>query len=266
MTKDVFDQVLSSSSYLRSVTAKKLGYQILSSIPLFHRLDEKGAHMIIDSMTVVEYHPNSYICRHGAPALSMYLITEGMCRVSTNKFDSTEQEIKRLVPGDYFGDDSLIIPKSFRPFNVMTMENVTCLMISRSTLEKFGSLFEQSTRLQETFIAPSKSTRRRKENTCHRRRITAFGDMNEPNLANEHSIVRRMCTFFMDSAWISQYWKMFRNMIIHPKSIAEYGPHAEVIMAMDHLDRHSIVEAVRSKVYNILVTHVAIVHSLYTSE
>ena len=83
-----------------------------------------------------------------------------------------------------------------------------------------------------------------------RRRITAFGEHNEPNERNESMILKKMSTFIMETLWISLYWKLYRCLILTPKREKEFGSHVKEFLIHD--DRSSAVYSIMAKVQHVL--------------
>lgn len=78
-----------------------------------------------------------YICRQGTSGNLFYILTEGECVCTSNTDDPTvEKEIKKIYPGDSFGEFSMTNVNSKRLYNIISKTSVVCMSVSRNTLQQ----------------------------------------------------------------------------------------------------------------------------------
>jgi CRP/FNR family transcriptional regulator, cyclic AMP receptor protein len=81
----------------------KRGLAVLEHVPLFEGLSKRQLRRILDSADEVRYMPGASIVKEGEPGDSFYVIIEGQAKVTRGK-----KTLSRLVPGDFFGEISLL--------------------------------------------------------------------------------------------------------------------------------------------------------------
>ena len=81
----------------------KRGQAVLERVPLFEGLSKAQLRQIRDLTDEVRYMESASIVKEGAPADSFYVILEGQATVKR-----TGRTIARLLPGDFFGEISLL--------------------------------------------------------------------------------------------------------------------------------------------------------------
>ena len=246
MTKSEFDIILIAAQESKLRTGKRIARDLFNTIPSLQNLDDIVKGKLIDAMSAMTYQPYTYICRENTPGNSFFIVSDGICRVTVMKPDMTERETGRLSSGDYFGEGALTDPSNMRNCNVVASSPVTCMMLTRTDFNTILKTMKES--------AAAASTRdggkfRKKGNKGSRRRITAFGSFNEPNAANESVITKRMTTFMMESLWLSQYWKLYREYLFRGHD--QYGPIAASIMEQYGDDRYAAVTAIQNACHEI---------------
>jgi CRP-like cAMP-binding protein len=85
------------------VVAKPKVANILASVPLFEGLSKKQLKRLGDITEVAKFMPQATVIKQGDPGDSLYVITSGEAKVVANG-----RTIHRLLPGDHFGEISLI--------------------------------------------------------------------------------------------------------------------------------------------------------------
>ncbi|CRK93803.1 CLUMA_CG007330, isoform A [Clunio marinus] len=118
--------------------------KFLKSIPLLQNLDDNELCKIADVLELEFYPDGAYIIRQGAVGDNFFLISQGNVKV-TQKIPgrSTEEEIRTLGRGDYFGEQSLL-KEDRRSANIIAMApGVECLTLDRESFKQhIGDLEE----------------------------------------------------------------------------------------------------------------------------
>jgi CRP-like cAMP-binding protein len=86
-------------------TIKAPGWKVLGNVPLFSGLQQRDLKRIAALADEVWFPPGRFVIEEGKPALAFYVILDGTARVVRAK---TGQLLRVLVPGDHFGELSLI--------------------------------------------------------------------------------------------------------------------------------------------------------------
>jgi len=85
-----------------STSSKHLDAQ-LAGVPLLAHLSKRQRHRLLDESRVVRHDPGRQLAAEGEMALALHVLLSGRAAVSVNG-----RELRRLGPGDYFGEISLI--------------------------------------------------------------------------------------------------------------------------------------------------------------
>lgn len=83
----------------------------IAACSLFKHLPQDKIQTLTSSATLLEVAPGQTIVQEGTPVASLYLVADGVVRVSTVSLDR-EVELKHLGRGSYFGEVSLLSGKS----------------------------------------------------------------------------------------------------------------------------------------------------------
>jgi CRP/FNR family transcriptional regulator, cyclic AMP receptor protein len=112
----------------------KGGQELLAQVPLFSHLSRRQLRRLADSTTEQRYMEGARIVREGEEGDSFFVIIEGQARV-VNKSDET---INELVPGDFFGEISLL-DGGVRTASVVAETPLTVLVLKRNAFRKIVS-------------------------------------------------------------------------------------------------------------------------------
>lgn len=134
------------------------------------------------------------------------------------------------------GEVALIESSSRRTANVISLEAVNCLTLSRNDFHrllkslKVKILEHQATRGVSTQQADPNSEIKQLNSLSRKRRISGYnthGQRDEVRIAN---ILRRFARFTTESLWNSIYSRMYREMLLDPNKVNEYGKYALFVM------------------------------------
>jgi CRP-like cAMP-binding protein len=81
----------------------KRGQAVLERVPLFEDLTRTQLRQIRDLAEEVRYMPDASVVKEGEPGDSFYVIVEGSAKVRRKG-----RTLARLLPGDFFGEISLL--------------------------------------------------------------------------------------------------------------------------------------------------------------
>lgn len=113
--------------------AKRPGTELLAGVPLFDGLSVRHLRRIRDLAEPADYMAGASLVKQGTPGDSFFVILEGLAKVVVGK-----RTINRLMPGDYFGEISLL-DGGERTASVVSETPLKVLMIER---KKFLRLLE----------------------------------------------------------------------------------------------------------------------------
>jgi CRP/FNR family transcriptional regulator, cyclic AMP receptor protein len=107
------------------------GYEaILASVPLFDGLSKRHLKRVYELAESADYMANATVVKEGTDADAFYVILSGMASVMTRG-----RRINRLMPGDYFGEISLL-DGGVRTASVRSETALTLLIIQRKAFLK----------------------------------------------------------------------------------------------------------------------------------
>ena len=123
--------------------AKRSGVEILKGVPLFAGLSTRHLKRIRDIAEEANYMAGASLVKEGAEGDSFFVILEGMAKVMVGK-----RVINRLLPGDYFGEISLL-DGGKRTASVVSETPMRVLIIDR---KKFLKLLEEENAITLTML------------------------------------------------------------------------------------------------------------------
>ena len=82
--------------------------ELLQSIPLFESLSKDARDFIEDRLKHETFASGEVIVRQGDTGDSLYIITDGLVKVTKRDRTGKSRELTRLRTGDYFGEMSLL--------------------------------------------------------------------------------------------------------------------------------------------------------------
>ena len=110
--------------------AKRAGTQLLAGVPLFAGLPTKHLKRIRDLAEPADYMAGASLVKEGTEGDAFFVILEGLAKVVVGK-----RTINRLMPGDYFGEISLL-DGGLRSASVVSETPLKVLVIDRARFLK----------------------------------------------------------------------------------------------------------------------------------
>ena len=110
--------------------AKAAGTQMLAGVPLFAGLSTKHLKRIRDLAEPADYMAGASLVKEGTEGDAFYVILEGLAKVMVGR-----RAINQLMPGDYFGEISLL-DGGVRSASVVSETPLKVLIISRKRFLK----------------------------------------------------------------------------------------------------------------------------------
>ena len=110
--------------------AKRAGTQLLAGVPLFAGLPTKHLKRIRDLAEPADYMAGASLVKEGTEGDAFFVILEGLAKVVVGK-----RTINRLMPGDYFGEISLL-DGGLRSASVVSETPLKVLVIDRAPFLK----------------------------------------------------------------------------------------------------------------------------------
>src|ERR1700728_869216 len=104
---------------------------LLSRVPLFEKLSRRDLGRLVKAGHQVEYPADQLLTSDDEGGISFFVIVEGEARV-----DVKDKEVRRLGPGDYFGEMALI-DRTVRSATVVAETDVACLGFTSWTFRPF---------------------------------------------------------------------------------------------------------------------------------
>jgi CRP-like cAMP-binding protein len=110
--------------------AKRGTEAVLAVVPLFEGLSSRHLKRIRDISDMVEFMPGAAIVKEGSPGDSFFVVAQGQAKVTAKG-----RTIRRLLPGDYFGEIALL-DGGERTATVASETPMTLVEIKRSAFTK----------------------------------------------------------------------------------------------------------------------------------
>jgi CRP-like cAMP-binding protein len=110
--------------------AKRAGTQLLAGVPLFAGLPTKHLRRIRDLAEPADYMAGASLVKEGTEGDAFFVILEGLAKVVVGT-----RTINRLMPGDYFGEISLL-DGGLRSASVVSETPLKVLVIDRAPFLK----------------------------------------------------------------------------------------------------------------------------------
>lgn len=263
MTKLKFDELLATSNKIVSENRKQIGQNVLDTVPLFKAMTTVNKRKLLEAMIPMTYLSSSYICRQGTTGNTFFILTDGTCRVTINQPDHSEKEVARLHAGDFFGEVALIETSNRRTANVISLEAVSCLTLNRSDFNRL--LKSLKVKLHEQQVLRSNKnvevlgsshadylTNMKQLNTLsQKRRVSGFNTHGQRDDMRIASLLKRTGAFMNIALWNSLYSRYYRDILLDPNKVVEYGKYAAFILRSNDL-RFEAVSAIREQTIRIL--------------
>ncbi|MBW2699227.1 MAG: cyclic nucleotide-binding domain-containing protein [Deltaproteobacteria bacterium] len=120
----------------------------LPRTPLLSDLTGPEVDALIDELVPVVAAAGTIICREGEPAESMFLIVEGLVKISSRDKEGKPLWLTNLVEGDFFGEFGLL-GDGIRHADVEAVEDTELLRFGR---EQLARVVERHPRVQEVLF------------------------------------------------------------------------------------------------------------------
>jgi CRP/FNR family transcriptional regulator, cyclic AMP receptor protein len=112
----------------------KGGQELLAQVPLFSHLSRRQLKRLAESATEQRYMEGAPIVREGEDGDSFFVIVEGQARVT----DARGKKVNQLVPGDFFGEISLL-DGGARTASVVSDTPMRMMVLKRNAFRKIVS-------------------------------------------------------------------------------------------------------------------------------
>eukprot|EP00937_MAST-01D_sp_MAST-1D-sp2_P002810 g2810.t1 len=124
--------------------------EALAHVPVLSHLSVFDRNHLVNCMLPVHYSPGQYICRQGELGETFYIMLGGVCKVTitqSRESGAAEIEVRRLKPGDFFGEMALMRDDSLRTANVVALTPLSCMVLHNTHFQQFRKQLD-STLLQ----------------------------------------------------------------------------------------------------------------------
>ena len=239
MKKKRFDEIVATSNAKQARHRYNIGKSVLSVVPVFSKFSPAFKDIVLEVMQPLHFPPGSYICKEGQLASSFFIILDGTAKCTIRDVhgeDATDEtEIGRLGGSSYFGDGALLDPSHTRNCNVISIGDVSCMVLQRSDFATiYRSLKEEEDDKQKAMMKKKSGGMSSTSKPGGKRQVSAFAkgakQSDEPHPEKAKTIVARMARFITESTWISLYSKMYRAMVLDQSNIEDYGKIAWELM------------------------------------
>ena len=112
-------------------------YKIIESSDFASSLSEKTMGILADSMTLCDYKKPANLYKKGSMVSKFIFICSGSC----NMVNESNEIVRNLKPGDFFGLISLFT-KSTKDFSLLVNENTTTLELKKTDLDKLTTKYD----------------------------------------------------------------------------------------------------------------------------
>ena len=127
----------------------------LAQVPLFAGMPSRFLKRLADKMDEQRFMEGATIVRQGEPGDTFYVIIEGEAKVT----DAKGRALSRLIPGDFFGEISLM-DGGPRTATVVAETNMTALALSR---KDFSALLQSEPKVTVGLLKHASGLLRRLE-------------------------------------------------------------------------------------------------------
>ncbi len=261
MKKKRFDEIVATSNAKQARHRYNIGKSVLSVVPVFSKFSPAYRDIVLEVMQPLHFPPGSYICKEGQLASSFFIMLDGTARCTIRDVHGDagdEAEIGKLGGSSYFGEMALLDPSHTRNCNVISIGDVSCMVLQRSD---FATIYRS---LKEEEGDKQKAMMKKKSGggagggskSGGKRQVSAFAkgakQSDEPQPEKLKTLVARMVRFITESTWISMYSKMYRAMVLDRSKIEDYGKIAWELMLPTHGPNPTRNEAIKCITENCL--------------
>lgn len=108
---------------------------ILSNIDIFSALNESEINLLGTEIQQRRFKKNTVVITQGDDGDSMFVLVEGLLKVSIKTEDGTTIDAAQITPGDFFGEMSLLTGEK-RSATITALTDTVMFEISKSSIEK----------------------------------------------------------------------------------------------------------------------------------
>jgi len=117
-------------------------------VPVFKGLSDSEIHQIESIVESNVYDKGTFVFREGEKSDSLFVLNEGLIKLTQNSSDGKEHIIRFLFPGDYFGQFALLQNKQ----NYVNAEMIETGTVCHLHRQHFIPLLERNTTMAYNFI------------------------------------------------------------------------------------------------------------------
>ena len=212
-------------------------------------------------MQNVTFAAGSLICKQGTTGNTFYVVTSGCCKITIDTEDHKEKEVNKIYAGDFFGEAALVDASSRRTANVIAVDNVTCMSLSKA---EFNYLLKGV----KTTLVNSREKKRLSDLQAlgklkrggdanggganeKGRRISAMDSKGQRQEQRVSRYVKCCSRYIFESLHLSMYARLYRMFLLREMLSAEYGELAHRV-TLDHDTLATAVIGIRGTVVEIL--------------
>ena len=212
---------------------------VIKTLPFLSSLPPSLKSEVACAFNLITIQADTYILREGSIGNTFYILIFGSCVVSknlkviqdNNNVDEIEEvEVNILNTGDYFGEMALINPGAKRSANVKSLEQCTCLSLSRQEFERLLNteenkawFIENTTRSNTQLVSRSEKEKSFAYYLSKLRRISGFDCFNVKNSSMTSNLFERVTKFMTESLYNSLYSRLYRQIVLNEDKLIEYG-------------------------------------------
>jgi len=130
-------------------------------VPLFANLKKDDLKAVVNLVKRSQHPAGSEICRQGRLGRTAYIVESGELRVIHVNPQGMRREVARLVPGDFFGETSLLLGEP-RDATVQVVQDATLLSLDKDELDQL--LHERPSVLDALNMSPEINRKRHAQN------------------------------------------------------------------------------------------------------
>lgn len=232
LLKSTYSSIMDSTKQVVVEIRDQLARDVVSKVKIFQQLTTANRLQVLDAMVPVVFPERSYICRQGKLGKGFYVIVEGTCMVTYNDPTGEERNIRVLEAGDYFGEIALMTSNNKSTANVVALETVSCMSLSKADFHVLLATIEEEMMKQNMMKGVAEDSanaiqRKAMKQLTARRRITGVDLHNVRSELRIDSILMRMGKFMSESLWNSMYSRYYRMIVLNSdklEKLEKFGP------------------------------------------
>ena len=263
LSKTIFDEICKNqrNNFTGSKRKELAGKDVTEKVPLFKSLSAALKKKIVETMQNVSFPAGSVICKQGTTGNTFYVVTSGCCKITIDTEDYKEKEVNKIYAGDFFGEAALVDASSRRTANVIAVDNVTCMSLSKA---EFNYLLKGV----KTTLVNSREKKRLSDLQAlgklkrggdpnggganeKSRRISAMDSKGQRQAERVSRYVKCCSRYVFESLHLSLYARLYRMFLLREMLTADYGELAHRV-TLDHDTLATAVIGIRGTVIEIL--------------